>query len=123
VVPAFSGFQSNREPEYHAVAICYNPAMTSREWEDLLYDLGLFGRNWLYVNCVREVYVDWKLGGVVGRGFDGEDWGPITEEKLQELLSSPQANLSERDRRVIVDVLHHLVSPEEFPMPRLPKVQ
>lgn len=96
--------------------------MTGREWEDLLYDLGLFGREWLYVNRIAGAYLTWRLRGVVERGFDGADWGPITEERLQELLSDARANLSERDRRVIVDVLHHLVSPEEFPMPRLPKV-
>jgi hypothetical protein len=47
----------------------------------------------------------------------------VTEEKLVELLANPRANPSEADRRLIIGVLHHAVSPDECPLPRLPKVQ
>jgi hypothetical protein len=93
--------------------------MTAREWQDLLYSLGLFGHDWLYVDRVAEAYLSWKLTGETTRRFGTQGWGPVTEEKLVELLS--RANLSKLDQRLIASVLHHRASPGEFPMPRLPR--
>ncbi len=92
---------------------------SKRQWDDLLYDLGLFGQEWLYVNRVREAYISWVT---MGEREISEGWGEISEDKLQELLSDPRANLPEVHRRLIVDVLHHVLSSERFPLPPLPKI-
>lgn len=94
--------------------------MTAREWQDLLYSLGLFGHDWLYVDRVGEAYLSWKITGETTKRFGTESWGPVTEEKLGELLS--HANLSKSDQHLIASVLHHRASPEEFPMPPLPRI-
>jgi len=96
--------------------------MKLEEWHDLLYTLGLFGRDWLFVDRVGEAYLTWKMTGEKTTRAGAEDWGPITEEKLERLLSEPEANLAESQRRLIVQILHHLTCPEDFPMPPLPKV-
>ncbi len=93
-----------------------------REWQDILYDLGLFGQSWMQVNSVAEAYLTWTIAGVASKPCGAQDVGPITDEKVQELLSKPPASLPPLHVRLVVDILHHLVRPNEFPMPRLPKV-
>ena len=94
--------------------------LTEKEWHDLLYDLGLFGQDWAYVDRLRDAYLSWRLTGERTDRFGTDEWGPITEEKLEELIS--KANLPEVHQRLIVNVLHHVACPEDFPLPRLPKI-
>ena len=93
--------------------------LTRRQWEDLLYTLGLFGQDWLYVDRVAEAYLTWTTEGAATNRHGTEGWGPVTEEKVRELLS--RAALPETHQRLIVDLLHHVVCPEDFPMPTLAK--
>jgi hypothetical protein len=96
--------------------------LTQRRWHDLLYDLGLFGQAWLHVDAVMEAYLTWRLTGQQTDRLGTEGWGQITEEKLVELLRDPRANLPQVHQRLIVNLLHHLVCPEDVPMPALPRV-
>ena len=95
--------------------------MTARQWDDLLYNLGLSGQDWYYVNPTKDAYLSWKIKEEITQRWGTENWGPITEEKLKELLS--RTNLSESDQHLITTVLHHLASPEQFPLPPLPKIE
>ncbi len=85
---------------------------TVKEWEELLYTLGLQGQLWLHVNHVAEAYVQWRT-----EGKPHEKWGQITEEKLAELLAEPHfaenavvRAVAEEDQRRIIKMLHYTVA-------------
>jgi hypothetical protein len=94
--------------------------MTQKDWHDLLYSLGLVGQPWLFVDRVGEGYITWKRKAWPTSRFGAEEWGPISDEKLLELLADPRANLSESHQRLIAQVLHHIVDPE-MPLPPTPR--
>jgi hypothetical protein len=93
-----------------------------REWQDLLYTLGLFGKDWLYVDSVADAYLTWKTTDEASKPNWAEDAGAMTEEKLRESLAAPPANLPPVHVQLIVNILHHLLRPEDVPMPPLPKI-
>jgi len=91
---------------------------TVKEWHEFLYECGLVGEGWLYVNRVGGAYIRWRALGV-----RDADWGEITEEKLSELLSIPQYGMCgvlkiipEQVRQRITKMLHFVVN--EKPNPR-----
>ena len=63
----------------------------------------------------------WRVAGDEADSPDA-DLGKVTEERLRELLADPRADLVQVHQRLVIDVLHHQASPEECPLPPLPKV-
>jgi len=94
--------------------------MDQRGWHDLLYSLGLVGQPWLYVDRVGEAYITWKRKAWPTSRLGAEEWGPISDERLLELLADPRANLAESQQHLIALVLHHIVNPEDVPLPPIP---